>query len=365
MRKIVFILWGNIKYDGRVQREIHTLRKNGYNVELILQNFGNDDLTKYDFKIRYFDFTPKSHPIRNFFLPFQFCRAAAKFLGEIQPDIVHCNDLNTLYAGYLHKKSGANFKLVYDAHELYPEQFIDLTRRIWWNVVEKRLLRHADEIILPEKNRASYFKKKYDINHVHLIENFPIQRQLPPDNYLEGIEPASKGKIKLLYIGAMFENRGIRHMVNAMPLLPEDYCLLLVGPVSATMARTLKDLVFMNGLADRIFILQPVENRNVINVINSADIGLVFYNNATLNDYYCASNKLYEFIVCSKYVVTNDHPGLKETVEGNGFGQCIDTLNSSAIAQAVSKIGLNGKKFSNTERFLWANQEQIFLDIYS
>ena len=365
MGKVVFILWGNINYDGRVQKEIHTLLKNGYEVELVLQNFVQDDLTKYDFKIRYFNFTPKSHPIGNFLLPFQFCSAAAKLLKEIHPDIVHCNDLNTLYAGYLYKKSGADFKLVYDAHELYPEHFIDLTRRTWWNFVEKRLLRHADEIILPEKNRASYFKKKYGINHVHIIENFPIQRQLLPDNYLEEIEPASKGKIKLLYVGAMSENRGIIQMVNAMPLLPKDYCLLLVGQVSATMVRTLRDLVFMNGLAYRVFILQPVENKNVINVINSADIGLVFYNGATLNDYYCASNKLFEFIVCSKYVVTNDYPGLKETVEANGLGQCINNMNSSAIAQAVSKIGLNGKKFGNNERFLWANQEQKFLDIYS
>ena len=129
MRKIVFILWGNIKYDGRVQREIHTLRKNGYNVELILQNFGNDDLTKYDFKIRYFDFTPKSHPIRNFFLPFQFCRAAAKFLGEIQPDIVHCNDLNTLLMLYLecevsHGLRHQNFQAIIDGLESSFHQYV-------------------------------------------------------------------------------------------------------------------------------------------------------------------------------------------------------------------------------------------------
>ena len=365
MRKIVFILWGNIKYDGRVQKEIHTLLKNGYDVELVLQNFENDDLTKYGFKIRYFNFIPKSHPIRNFFLPFQFCRAAANLLGEIQPDIVHCNDLNTLYAGYLHKKSGANFKLVYDAHELYPEQFNDLTRRTWWNFVEKRILRCADEIILPEKNRAIYFKNKYGINNIHLVENFPVQRPVSSTNFLEEVTPAAKGKIKLLYIGAVSENRGIIEMINAMPLLSENYCLLLVGQLSGKMAMTLKELVVLNNLTDRVFILQPVENKNVINVINSADIGLVFYNDATLNDYYCASNKLFEFIVCSKYVVTNDYPGLKETVEANDFGQCINNMNSSAIAQAVSKIGLNGKKFGNTERFLWANQEEKFLGIYS
>ncbi len=231
MAKVVFILWGNIKYDGRVQKEIYTLQKNNYDVELIIQDFENDDFANYDFKIRHFDFRPTSNQIRNFFLPFKFCRKVEKLLNELKPEIVHCNDLNTLYAGYLYKKTGADFKLVYDSHELFPEQY-NFKKRFIWNVVEKRMVRFADEIIIPEKNRANYFSEKYGLNNIHIIENYPIKKKLELVNLLEEIEPKTKNKIKLLYIGAISMNRGIEEMVRAIILLPDKYCLLLIGHIA-------------------------------------------------------------------------------------------------------------------------------------
>jgi len=255
--------------------------------------------------------------------------------------------------------------LVYDAHELYPEQFQDVVRRKFWNVVESRTLEYADEIILPEKNRAAYFTKKYGRNNVHVVQNFPSCRPVTRCELLEEMAPTSKNKTKLLYVGAMFESRGIVDMVNAIALLPDDYCLFLMGQVSAGLKGTLQDLILKNGLSNRVYILQPVENRQVLSVINSADVGLLFYNDGNINDYYCASNKLYEFIVCSKHVVTNDYPGLREIVQVNGFGQCIEDVSASSIARAVSKITIDGSSFPGTERFIWGNQAEKFVAIYS
>ena len=52
MKNIVFLLIGNIRYDGRVLKEIATLRKAGHKVTLIVSNFDVDDnVANYNFDI--------------------------------------------------------------------------------------------------------------------------------------------------------------------------------------------------------------------------------------------------------------------------------------------------------------------------
>lgn len=52
MKNIVFLLIGNIRYDGRVLKEIATLRKVGHKVTLIVSNFDVDDnVANYNFDI--------------------------------------------------------------------------------------------------------------------------------------------------------------------------------------------------------------------------------------------------------------------------------------------------------------------------
>ena len=52
MKNVLFLLIGNIRYDGRVLKEISTLCKAGYKVSLILSDFDVDDnVSNYDFNI--------------------------------------------------------------------------------------------------------------------------------------------------------------------------------------------------------------------------------------------------------------------------------------------------------------------------
>ena len=365
MKTVAFILWGNIRYDGRVQKEIRTLQENGYRVELIIQNFNNDVRTNYNFKIHSFNFKPTSNSIINFWLTFKFSKEASKLLHVIRPDIVHCNDLNTLCAGYLYKKSGVNFKLIYDSHELFPEQYTDLKKRFVWNMMEKRMVRFADEVILPEKYRAKYFSKKYGLTNIHTIENYPLMKKVGTSNILEAMAPKSKSKVKLLYIGSLSPNRGIEEIVRTMPLLPESYCLFIIGSVSPNFEDDLKKIIEANNLIDQVFIFEPVDYKDVLSVINSSDIGLLFYNDNTVNDYYCASNKLFEFIVCRKYVVTNDYPAIREVLQKSINAQFIKDVNPTNIAEAILRINVNNIPSGNIENFFWNNLEKKFLGIYA
>ena len=93
--------------------------------------------------------------------------------------IVHCNDLDTLLAGYLYKKYiGEKIKLIFDAHELFPEHQNGKIRYIFWNTIEKILINKPDIILCPEINRLNYLKNKHKIINIKLIENFPLKYNL-------------------------------------------------------------------------------------------------------------------------------------------------------------------------------------------
>ena len=68
MKNVLFLLIGNIRYDGRVLKEISTLCKAGYKVSLILSDFDVDDnVSNYDFNIILLRRNYSSNPIMKLF----------------------------------------------------------------------------------------------------------------------------------------------------------------------------------------------------------------------------------------------------------------------------------------------------------
>ena len=67
MKNVLFLLIGNIRYDGRVLKEISTLCKAGYKVSLILSDFDVDDnVSNYDFNIILLRRNYSSNPIMKY-----------------------------------------------------------------------------------------------------------------------------------------------------------------------------------------------------------------------------------------------------------------------------------------------------------
>ena len=65
-----------------------------------------------------------------------FAPAAALFWRYLRqeglrPDVIHCNDLDTLLVGVLAKRKLGS-TLVYDAHEFFPLQ---IAVNVWWQVL--------------------------------------------------------------------------------------------------------------------------------------------------------------------------------------------------------------------------------------
>ena len=105
----------------------------------------------------------------------------------------------------------------------------------------------------------------------------------------------------------------------------------------------------------------------------SADIGILLYRNDCRNNYYCAPNKLFEYMMMGLPVIAANYPGLLPLVEGEDVGLCVDPESPKAIAGAVNRLAgdpdrrermrRNGLQLTR-DRYNWEIESTPLLELY-
>ena len=81
-----------------------------------------------------------------------------------------------------------------------------------------------------------------------------------------------------------------------------------------------------------------------------------------INSYFCASNKLYEYLNLGVKVLTNNTAGVARVVKHGENGFCCDCITVDEVRKGLITL-LNMKNFVPTD-YYWSNQEEHFLSIY-
>ena len=369
MTDICMVLIDNIRYDGRVRKEIGTLVRAGHQVELIVSDYGRTGSggEELGINIHYIPMRLWSQSSMNLLEKLLFNLKAASIIKKIAPSYIHCHDLDCLLAG-VWTKNKIKAQLVFDAHELFPEQWGGMKEKMW-SCIERWCIRSCDYIIFPEKNRIAYFKTKYkNIPEPLLLQNFPRKSDIlteNPDLFRE-IYPIERKQNIILCIGTIHPLwRNIEELIDSMTVCGDEFVLVIIG--SFTNNRYKDDLyqrIDETGLKSRVFIHDTVPHDEIMRYMASADIGIAFYSNINLNNYYCASNKLYEFIALEKPVLTNDYPGLLQTVECFRQGICLTEVTPKSLVDAYMRACDPELVTPGANKYFWEDEEHILLQLY-
>jgi glycosyltransferase involved in cell wall biosynthesis len=367
MAHIVMVLIGDIRYDGRVRKEIGTLLAAGHQVELVVSDSdkkasGGEDL---GVKIHYIPMTLWPNPGMNFLEQLAFNRKAASIIKDIRPTHVHCHDLSSLLAGVWSKKEFEG-KLIFDAHELMPESMGGIKEKIW-GCIERRCIKRCDAIIMPEKNRIAYFKEKYpDASKIWLLENFPRKNEIPfgRNDFFREKYPIKKNRRIILYTGLLASRRHIEDLIRAIAISAEQFVLVVLGNAFKGYDGVIHMMVNKLNLTGRVFLHKPVPHVELLKYMSSCDIGTALYRNTNLNNFYCASNKLYEYIALDKPVVTNNYPGLLEHVERFGQGVCLTEVTPRSLADAFNRASDPAFIQAGMKKYFWEDQRHILIQLY-
>lgn len=372
MKKISSIVLNNFVNDSRVEKVADSLTKQNY--EVTIYAIYEEGLPEFEIvnnitinRIKLLTKNWSKNPIIQLIKYIEF---GIKFIvSQKNVDIIHCNDLGPLPLTILLKKIRRDrLKVVYDSHEYQTERKgINGFKKKIMEFMEKKLIKHADEVITVSESIAEEYKRKYNINKPKIILNCPpVLGTTRDQNLFREIFGINENKTLFLYQGGLSYGRGIEKMLDAFSTLKSnDFALVVMG--SGALERMVVDYSEKN---ENIFHHPPVTQKELLNYTSSGDIGVLLYENTCLNHYFCLPNKLFEYMMAGLPVLVSNLFELKKFVEENNCGLVVDEIKRESIHDAINKIlesdivKMSKKSIDVSQRYNWESQEEQLLDIY-
>ncbi|TXC90950.1 glycosyltransferase family 4 protein [Metabacillus litoralis] len=406
---VIMLLFKDVIYDARVQREAISLAEAGHKVEIICVKEYELTLPKLHENLKVVRLTistkavkqklvnsssrtnasqkrnivksllfklvqrPILKLLKDLWAYDQFYKKCTQYIIQHQKkfDVIHCHDLNTLSAGV---KLAHKYQLyvVYDSHELFNEMAgRNKVDRIYGYWIEKKLMKRINHLIVVNPYVEVEFKRMYG----NTIKSTVIQNT--PINTLEDHETRNVQKLRevygmnnedvlLIYQGGLTPFRGIELIIKTLKHLSDNYKLVIMG--SGRSLLTLKELTDELHLGERVFFHPQVQASDVLHYTKQADIGLVMYENISKNNYFSTPNKIFEYLLAGIPTIASKHPGKEYIVEVEQTGICTDE-NPLSIAAAVREIMSNYEKYvanclSKQDKYNWNYERQKLQKLY-
>ena len=348
-KKIVMYVYNDITTDARVQRAADALAAD-YDLTLISTQKGK--LIK-DNNYKNLLVGWRSQGMTNIMATIM---GAWRIVRKQHPDVVYCHDYYSSILAYLLIKTHYSGKIVYDAHELIiPEDGYKNNRLSFFYWFEKRIVNKVDLLICASKERGSIMKEHYGLQNAPLVIPNISQLQInDEDKDVQSILDSLKDffsidKTTVVYAGAVTGSRRINELLDATISLSDRCKLLIVGNGSAL--DSIKNKATEHPELESAF-TGGIPYKCLGSVLSRCDIGFLYYPSNTLNNKYCASNKIYEYASVGLPMLANENPTVKDILENAKIG--ISTLN---FREGLLQLVADGETYKrNCQVFTLENQ---------
>jgi glycosyltransferase involved in cell wall biosynthesis len=294
---------------------------------------------------------------------------------DLAPDVVHCHDLNTLWAGR-QVKQATGCRLVYDSHEMATARNrMGLGWRLWCEHFERVGIVDADEVIMAAPGYADVARARYGVDAT-VIVNVPPPQEPTGEHDLRAATGADPDHTLLLYQGSIQENRGIEQVIDAVDLLngsrAEDepgvsFVVVGYGYHRPTLERHVRD----RGMADVVRFFGPVPNPELVDWSSSADIGMCNIVGTSPSYRESLPNKLFEYVMGGIPVVVSDFGSMGRICTEQDVGVTCDPTDPVALAAAVEQLrdpATHARCRANTPamaaRYNWEVEQRKLVAVY-
>lgn len=304
--------------------------------------------------------------------PIKFLKILFSALKQ-KPDIYHAFDLKTLPLAYFVSRINRS-KLVYDSRELYVEsmrdkELPDSYKKIMMGV-ESFLIRRVDGVIVVSDSIADILVQRYGVKRPTVIFNCPPYIEYRKTTIIRDLIGIEDDKRIVLYQGLISSGRGLENLVAASRFLDNAVVVLIGGGgLKEELAKKVKD----ERLEDKVKFIDAVPYKELLNYTMSADLGVHPIQNTCLNHYYCAPNKLFEYLMAGLPVAISNFPDMQKIVENEGVGAAFDPDDPKDIARVVNSIMNDEEKYNRMrenalrvarESYNWEKESQKMMKIY-
>ncbi|MBE9209986.1 glycosyltransferase family 4 protein [Nostoc sp. LEGE 06077] len=260
--------------------------------------------------------------------------------------IIH---IRSIYEGFVIAQNNQKYcrQLIFEVNGL-PS--IELKYR-YPNIVDDRELLHklytqeqicleaADLIITPSSITAKYLQNRGVI--VNKIRVIPNGVDLDVFTYYEHLEKSHNNFLQLIYFGTLSPWQGVNLAIEALALLNRDIPanLTVIGQARNDQIKILNQLAFKLGVANKLKILEPLSQQELVKYIHNSDVILA---PLTPNDRNliqgCCPLKILEGMATGIPVIASDLPVVRELGEDGVDFLLVKPGSAKAIKDAVLRL---------------------------
>ena len=340
-------LFGQIDYDGRVQRAAEALSETHEVIAFSIDSGNNYVSAKFESRvIKAPRLLLRTRCLRGF-LYLYFWLALIHAAVRARPPVIFAHDFLLALPGWIAARlTGA--RLVYDPHELIvPEAnpSHNEVNRIWY-LLENWVVRRASLVIAANAERADIMQAHYGLDRLPIvIRNIPPlpakvwEEQETLCHYPE-LKRDHPDTIQLVYVGNMNMKRRLDKFVAAMNYLPHRFELVMVG--AGLDLENLQQQAKRCGVERRVKFLGRAPESHLQHILRICDIGIIAYSQFGMNNIYCASNKLFEYLQAGLPVVSTRQRSLQPIICGFRVGElvaCDQARDEDAAREIAAAVG--------------------------
>ena len=226
-------------------------------------------------------------------------------------------------------------KLVYDTHELETETYGKHGfHKFASQIFERLFIRFADLVIVVGDAIERWYRDAYGTSNIITVLNCPNFRHPRPTQLLRHELGIPLEKKILIYQGGLWRGRGIEKLLDAFAeVRDERFVLVCMG--YGELDALIKDYAKRH---DNIYLQKAAAPSEVLEYTSSADYGIAYIDNPSLNDQYCLPNKFFEYIMAGLPVLVNDAPEMKRFVKEFNIGEVLTELTTDSLQTALGSI---------------------------
>ena len=250
------------------------------------------------------------------------------FLLLHKADIICAIDLDTIlpcYCSSVVKKQ----KRVYDAHELFTEQFEIIRRPVIqkiWLAIASFALRRFKKGYTVNQFIANWLREQYGVQY-EVIRNLPAM-------YEPGNEDTGN---YILYQGAVNEGRCFDTLIPAMRTVPAK--LLICG--KGNYYDQTKALIREHRLEHKIELRGYVSPEILRTITPKAIFGLTLFDEKGLNQYQSLSNRFFDYMMAGIPQLCVAYPEYIAINQTFGFAHMITATDSESLAREMNNLLTN------------------------
>ncbi len=358
MKRVLMVLENEFPTDDRVEKEIESLQRIGFEVSIAVLTFTNKpsvelykDYTIYRKRISSF-FHKSSAAILILPLYFMFWEKFLKsILKDTKFDVIHIHDLPLSKVGY-RLALKFNMKLVCDQHEYYSNWIVRtkhyntsvgkiIKMLSSWPKYERKYLQKADLVITVEDSLKQIYIDKVLVpkEKVITVPNTPRSEIFRIDNIDESIVAKYKNSFVLVYAGGLDHLRGIDFIIESIASIKDvikEVKFVVAGRENK--AFNLKGYISQYLVEDYVDFIGWIPIEQLPSYIAASNICVHVPKPDNLEVNNTIATKIYQYASMGKPVIVSDARMMQEFVESNRIGYSVKFGDVNGFRNIVKKL---------------------------